>query len=393
MRNRLRALSVRVLLPWAFVFCTALPGALRAAETDDNVIASFEVAANGDFLLIPVKVGDEEALFVLDTGSGVNTFDNSLKRHLVSTSAMGTRAGHRAEPLYYSPTALVGRSSLPVTGYARCQDLSLFRLVTRRKIQGILGMQFLNRCVVEIDVDSGRVALLRTSKHAQGTRFAIGIMDRCPTVAVRLPGGEERPFWIDSGASGYTEGNLSTTTIDQFLRARRATVSGKTGRCVTLDGIEEGLRELTVDRFSVGEFDHRRATFDEDRDKSVDDVEGDTLGLQYLSRFTVTFDFPLRVMYLKPGRRFDMVIPSDLTGFELTRKEPDDVLAVTNVEPAGPAQAVGIRKGDRLHEINGSKTSKMNLFEIGLMLRAAPNPLRLRIGRASEQERDVILER
>src|SRR5436305_12453102 len=92
---------------------------LRAGE-GDNVVESFTVAKDGRGLLIPIAIDEQQYEFLLDTGSNVTIFDNSLKESLKTEPIdfAYTISEHGIERIRTGPFAcsnsLTGRSKLPI---------------------------------------------------------------------------------------------------------------------------------------------------------------------------------------------------------------------------------------------------------------------------------------
>ena len=366
----------------------ATPFAWRLRSNgDDNVIESFDVASNGDFLLLPVRIGGEQFPFVVDTGSAMNVFDKSLEKHLVLTSAVGKPPNGGPEiQLYSSPTAFVGRREFPVTGYAKLRDLSAFRDRTGHDIRGILGMAFLRKHVIEIRFDSGRLSFLKRADESSRTPIAITDDEyQCPIVAVRLPDLGDRPFLVDTGMCAFTNGCLLALTIDALARSGHLEVHPKTSWCLGYDGIHGGYRQVTIDAFSLGDYHCESGTFCEG--------DNDSLSLKYLSRFNATFDFPSRRLYLTPTNRFELRFPFNETGIETAPRARCGV-EVSSVAPGSPGDAAGIRAGDLMLQINGSDARNLSCYQIRAMFCELPNPLRLRIrSGTAEPARDVEIRR
>ncbi|HUY32939.1 MAG TPA: SUMF1/EgtB/PvdO family nonheme iron enzyme [Pirellulales bacterium] len=112
------------------------------------------------------------------------------------------------------------------------------------------------------------------------------------------------------------------------------------------------------------------------------------LGLAYLSRYLVTFDFPNSVLYLRPGKVYSSPpLFYDLSGLELERQGAATIVAQANRN--GPGDAAGLREGDSILAIDGRDTRGMSLFAVerGLRLEGRHDLDTRRDG----QERRVVL--
>jgi S1-C subfamily serine protease len=79
-------------------------------------------------------------------------------------------------------------------------------------------------------------------------------------------------------------------------------------------------------------------------------MDDGTLGTGFFSRFTVAFDFEGHAMYLKPNARYSEAHLFDASGVAFLKDEGG--YQVDFVLPDSPAYRAGIRKGDRLAEVD-----------------------------------------
>lgn len=371
----LSVLLLAVLVTAAFV--------LRANGHDD-VIETFAVPKNGDALIVPVRIDDEERLFLIDTGFTFNVFDKSLRAALDPIDLTATlNESASVHQVYQCRHASVGRSRLPVAGGGLCLDLSGFRDATGYEIQGILGMEFLRQVVVVVDFDAGRVSLLKSSKHAAGraVRLAFDPMRR-PTVSVQLPGVGNEMLLIDTGMVGCFDGKLVPELVDVLTKAKRMEIRETQGHTMTVDGVM-ARRVGILREFSLEEFRHE--------DQIFGDGTVNAIGLGYLSRYKVTFDFPKRRMFLEKGAQFDKHFRVNAAGIEVTTDH--GIVTVRNIHVDGTAHESGVRIGDQLLAINGRATSALTLFEVRAALRSGSREIRLTLWSPGDNaERNINLE-
>src|SRR5262249_34708395 len=132
--------------------------------------------------------------------------------------------GKTRHSLYVSPGVCVGRSRTPVDGLAISVDLSGLRETRGRRVDGILGMEFLRNYVLQVEFDAERVRLLKTSTGAAGKKIQLD-MDSTgrPVVNVEIPGVGSTPFLIDTGRAGFSNGDLAPKTFESLLRQKQIT--------------------------------------------------------------------------------------------------------------------------------------------------------------------------
>jgi S1-C subfamily serine protease len=107
------------------------------------------------------------------------------------------------------------------------------------------------------------------------------------------------------------------------------------------------------------------------------------LGLDILTRYVVTFDFPHQAIYLKKGRQFDRTIRYDRSGLWVRRvKGQTGVASVTDGSAAAKA---GILPGDVLLQIDREQIKDMTLFTLRDRLCEEGKKIHLTIRRGEKQ--------
>ena len=302
------------LAEWPASFFTpaaeAADNATDVPADDDNVLAEFNVPTNELHLVVPARIGEKTLRLVIDTGAGITAIDPAHRdllgpqRRLASVE---TADGTVRLPVH-GPIS-VGLATLPdvMTGSSGCWDLGIASAFGESHIDGILGMDVLSQFVVRIDVARHKVSLLRSCGDDPGVAIAFttegGLKASgsgglnpypCPRILLTLPNGESVPFLVDTGLAGKSVA-VSPADYDRFVAAGqivpvRSSVTG------SLDSIRLS-REGVLANTAIGGFGHRNL--------SVEDCPaGNIIGLAYLTRFVVTFDFPNHRLFLKPSPWF-----------------------------------------------------------------------------------------
>jgi hypothetical protein len=112
------------------------------------------------------------------------------------------------------------------------------------------------------------------------------------------------------------------------------------------------MNAKVIESFSVGSFKYQEHFFQKNN-QSI-------LGLPFLSRHLVTFDFPNNVVYLKRGRDFDkQSLVYHIKGMFKIGAEDFTVL---EVDPNGPAYR-RIQEKDVLIKINGRNVSSFGVLD------------------------------
>jgi len=346
----------------------------------ENLIEKFPVPRNGDFLLLPVVIGGQKHLFVVDTGSSWCVVDNSLSAHLVSTGRTGVVNGHAGVEAYTLPDAFVGASRLPITAEVVCNDLQSLRKWSGYDIRGFLGMNFLMSYAISVDFDAGVLAILKHGPESAEEALGLSYADNgIPTIEFELPGKIVVPFRLDSGMGGA--GRFEPETFSLIKGTGRMTQLKRPGRFVTVHG-EEARREALVDQFAIDRFEHPALLFSEGA--------ANALGLDLLSRYAATFDFPNQRLFLKAGRRFAEPPRFDMSGVALSRV--GDATIVEWVCRSSPAADSGVQAGDRVLFVNGKRAADYTLFELERLRSQAGQKLRLAVrGQKNARNVDLVL--
>ena len=352
-----RLICGTVAIACACAHTTLCPPRLQAADRDDIVIATFDVARNGDVLLLPIAIGDRQYQFMVDTADAHTWVDVTLQSQLESVEKTSSIGG-KAYPAYRFAATLDGESHVPVTDdEAACKDFSRIRAVYGHDIRGGLGMNLLKRHVIQVDFDARRLSLLKAVSEADGREFRLIYNKRDqPMLDIELDEGETTAFVVSSASS---RGCISLNRFRTDNLIEKGRFESRAPPSWFWTGETDKLnRRGRLDRFSLGEFQHEQVT--------VREASENTIGLSLLSRYVVTFDFPHSRLYLKKGKRFAEPHRCDLSGLELIKV--DGETRIEDVRPQTPADAVGLQAKDQILNVDGKNASSLSLFELRSLL-------------------------
>jgi hypothetical protein len=215
-------------------------------------------------------------------------------------------------------------------------------------------MELLGKHIVQIDYDAGRVAFLKTSKGLGGQRVSIYCTpDGRPAVTVELPVLGNAAFLIDSGMGGWHNGTLNEPVFGELAKIGQLSIDAVTSRSATFEG-ERTHRTGVVASQTLQGIRHSSQQFAEGRLNA--------LGVGYLSRYKLTFDFRRRVMILEHGKRHDWSTPVSKAGIDVSIV--DGVPSVRDIEIDGAAWICGIRTGDQIVRIDDDDARQMTIYEV-----------------------------
>ncbi len=374
----------------AFVLVAAARSDEPNSATGPNVLAQFKIEEDAKEILLPVKLEGKEYLFQLDTGSSITMFDISLRDKLPApkgTAKVRTPSGTIECELFDAPRAFLGPLSLK--GAVGVVDLEPAGSAVKRRRHGVIGMNFLKNYCVQMDFDKGLVSFLKSkpdrgifsflraskNKHPEwGEEIPIRYDSRSgiPHIKAKVEGAEV-DFTIDTGyvhLIGWPDlpfanftGQLESRVLNR-LRSKIYFEQKHLTQRTTHKGKEsfDSDKGAIVSRFSIGALEYKDAVFREGGES--------VLGMGFLSRHLVTFDFPNDKMYLKKGKYFDSPSAVGFSledfGFSLRCRQND--IFVSEVDPNGPAYAKGMRQQDVVIRVDEVDVASHTLSELWPLL-------------------------
>ena len=363
------------------------------------VISKFKAAKKFQPIILPVSIGGKTYKFMVATGFASTVFDQSLENLLgkpkEEISTLDDNGDEKIIKIYYAPNATVGKMNLSKGGCVRTADLSGLRDLTGINIRGVLGMAFLRKYVMQVNYDTGEVTFMKPdyqehkewgiiSKMLKPPRGTRGI----PIIAGRLYNKISVPFEIDTSIplTGVVSSTVFKTLVnekDVKKHVRQTFINAKGNKSTDTYGRFEDLE--------ISKQKHKGLVLKQGNFMG----NGGALGIGFLSRHIVTFDFPGLKLYLKKGKAFDTTDKIDMSGMKLLYAENPNpvkkgrVMLVSEVEvgnpvssdepknknPQGesPAEGAGIKPGDYLFKLNGVKLSKKSLSQVRDFLKSKPD--------------------
>lgn len=299
---------------------------------------------------VPVKIGDETFLFVLDTGCSMTVVDKSLEKFLgpvtkyeIANTGIGEiEVGIHKRPEVEIGDATLSRMKIRPAGLIASADLSMVRDRDDPDIYGFLGMDLMRDWVVMLAFDNGLLAIWREhppSFEFGGERVALqfGPHGR-PQVQAKIRGNLKQLFEIDTGMD-FTV-SLPREQYVQEINSGRIHQTNTTSLWTLGGEGESGLARPY--RIELGRFKHDNLVVHYSHSASI--------GLPYWRKYRVVFDFPGQAMLLANGKRYPYPDVSDRGGIRLKRSNGKCVLAA---DVGSLGHQMGIRDGDVLTVIDG----------------------------------------
>jgi hypothetical protein len=266
------------------------------AETSFN-----KGAGCGDLLYLWLRFeSGGELLFAVDTGAPVTVLDKSFESKLgkrigsvelrYSGYGIGNGGAYRAPKLY------LGSTRLHTGNWIATEDLSRFPF-PNPSVSGILGMDCLRHYCVQLDFAARKIRFLDPDglkNEELGNEFPLTFSSRSVFVEENLLGVKGANSLIDAGDN--SDGALAPKLFQQALEDHHLTNQVKRRNFGLLTdsagSVDTPSRKAFFPR---GVF--RGETYSDLR--LWEDSGGNTIGLRFLARHLVTFNFPKRIMYLK----------------------------------------------------------------------------------------------
>lgn len=245
-------------------------------------------AGRGGHLNVTLRLDDgREILFMVDTGSPITLLDKSLEselkkgRHTIPVSFVS--GGREDADVYSAPNLYWGNTRLTTGRYVAALDFKKLPFLKNPSVLGILGMDCLRHYCIQLDFEAGQIHFLKPQLQeandlgpALPLSFSRGF---CPQI--------HRATFIGTGTNLFVDLGCN---IDGIVDKKA--INGLAMFFPERDWNGEMYTNLIV--AGVG--------------------HADALGLRFLARHVVTFDFPKSTLYLKKRRIGPLTGDHSLTG-------------------------------------------------------------------------------
>lgn len=272
-------------------------GALDSAGVafDPAIAAELEVkrAPTGHLLVRPRINGQEAGWFIFDTGAGIEVISTPHVERLGltgagSVEAVGVGGGENAKLVKAGALAL---GPMTLTDHVMMvSDLAFLTPHLGEEIVGVIGFGVLSRCIAEMDLSEGRVALHAPDEGAlQGLAWTDLVLEgRVPAVRAMFEG-HEGVFRLDTGSNGHVTFHQPAVKKWKLIADRELTDT-KLGGVGGFVAAKEG----TLAWFEIGGLrtEDVPASFAIEAKGTFADTKRDgNIGVELLKPFTLYFDY------------------------------------------------------------------------------------------------------
>jgi hypothetical protein len=333
-------------------------------------------------LAIRVEVNDAAGLFLVDTGSDRTIIDSAFSQRLALKSS-GTALVERNYSTEEHVTATAERvrigtrtwSSVPLV----VLDLTMFSRMHMGTISGIVGTDLLATMTMRLSYSSGIAEVV--DQIERGTLPVA--LDRVGTrylVPVDI-GTTHLEMLLDSGT------NITALSSSVWRSLPPASSASRTIEGIQSSGGPAGALLACVPSIQVGdavlhEFP-LRVVSSPASGSFADAAFAGILGGDILEHFELTLDLAHSVMYLKRDAAF-REDPYEFVTIGIQFFKSGDVFSVIAVWKGSPAEAEGVRVGDRITSVNGHASAELGIEEFAQQLHGAVGtPITIEVARPS----------
>jgi hypothetical protein len=272
-----------------------------------------ETASRGGPLLLTLAMEDgEKLLFMVDTGSADTFLNQSLEpklgKRLGSTTTRWAFYEKRTDGIYPAPKLYLGHTQLLLGNRIKTDAASAD--YDGGRIMGVLGMDCLRHYCVQMDFAKSKMRFLNPNDLKNGDLGKAYPLDfffgACFTYADILDM-QKVFFRIDTGLFGGVDFMLKPNAFRWEMREEKPFGQSGTNFILFPNGVSGTNRVTFADRpapaallsrIEFGSEAYTNLVILEDMSKFW--PHENFIGLRFFARNVVTFDFPNKIMYLKP---------------------------------------------------------------------------------------------
>jgi hypothetical protein len=333
---------------------------------------------NSNKIFIPVRIdGREPSWFILDSGCPVTAIEMSLASELqlpIGNKRQFDGAGEGRTSMGITKVKSLGLPGLelfPTLVWALAVNEPVAPFEGRR-IDGLLGVDFLEQFVVRIDYPNRKLdVVLPEAFHPAGKGVSVPVEKIGGHYALNgklgLPGGRsvEGRFIVDVGvrlpmllATPFVDRNH---LIEALAAEKRHTVGGGLGGQTF--GYLGRLKYLDIGELRVAA-PYVAMTQDKRSFLAGDDTNG-LLSADIFRRYCFTLDLPHKRIIFDETRESNTPYEYDMSGMFLIGTGIDyRRFQVVDVLEGGPAQDAGIKKGDVVLKLDGVAAANLTLEKV-----------------------------
>jgi predicted aspartyl protease len=328
------------------------------------------VLFTGGVILLRARLdGFSDSLnFILDTGSGGISLDSSTCVRLQLNPVPSDKtilgiAGIRQVKFLYNRTLHLPGLDVDSLNF-HVNDYDVLSSVYGDKIDGIIGLSFFSRYIVQINYDSLRVSVYTNGayRYPRGGYLLHPVISSLPIQGayIRDASKVNGRFYFDTGAG------LCVLLSSDFANDSSVLDSRKTMYYTQAEGLggKAMMRLTTLREVRLGPFRFRKVpcyVFDDVYNVTSYPNLGGLLGNDVLRRFNVTLNYDRRNIYLIPNSHFRDVFDYSYTGLNIYWMEGE--IRVGDVMKDSPAEKAGIKEDDIVLAVGNNFSNNIQAYK------------------------------
>ena len=340
----------------------------------------------GNHIYLHARVDNSDLLwFLLDTGASASYLDQQRAKSL---ELMDQAKSVKNVSISFPGVRLLNQNfSVQSLGFSAYDG---------HAIDGMLGYNFINRLVIEIDYVSRTVNFYEPQNYkysGSGEIIPLVMLEddsggKVPLVRVRIMQLGRPPIEgkliADLALRPAITFNTPFVEANKLLQPPQKTIQAVLGAGAMLRESRQPIGRLP--NIQLGRFTIQNpvAIFFQDKQGVMASPEFDgVIGSEILRRFKVIFDYSRQQMILEPNRYFSEAYEHDMAGMLLVTEGTG--FRVRKLIENSPATAAGLHEGDVISAINGKPASALTLEQLRLMFMREGRSYLLSIKRGEQQ--------
>jgi hypothetical protein len=234
-----------------------------------------------------------------------------------------------------------------------------------QKIDGILGIEFLEKFAFEVNYDTSTITMYNSIEDVETQSYSqipILLEEKEPFMMCQVTNADgkliDAKFKMDTGGidaigynKNYYEDNKLTNENTQIQEEKGAGVGGET------QGVKFRTQKLIIGNYQLKNVSSG-ATMESGGFENRDNAG--TIGAELLVKFNWILDFKNQMVYLKDNSKFSNPFMNDGSGLWIIENEQKEKLVFQVVENS-PAYELGITAGSIIVEVNGKSANTISV--------------------------------
>jgi len=325
-------------------------------------------------IYMEVRLNGRPFDFLFDTG-GLNVITPTVARELglkAEGAVQATGSGDESKEAGFTKVARmqVGDAVLDNQTFVVI-GLEAFKEVEGKPITGIIGYEVFKRFIVRLDYEDSKVALIEPANftyRGPGVRVPMDLNERTPEVMGEIDGIPGK-FALDTGSRSTLDLMSPFVAKHNLIQRYGAKYQGVTGwgvggpaRSWVVRGKKFSLGGVSVDAPIVELSQAKAGSF-------VDAYQAGNVGAGVLKKFNIVWNYAGHEIFFEKNKHHAEPDVFDRAGFWVNLG--DGAFDVVDVITQSPAEAAGLKRGDRIVAVNGKRAvTDISLPDLRLLKKA-----------------------